>query len=86
MLMFNFCTETFGSCKNMTRHSVNEKIKSFFLKLNNKYCINMYFLKSISQCDGVELSKIIVCGNINRQSRFNYNFHTDNYSILFKAG
>lgn len=78
MLTFNFCTETFGSCKNMTRHSVNEKIKSFFLKLNNKYCINMYSLKSISQCDGVELSKIIVCGNINRQSRFNYNFHTDN--------
>lgn len=55
MLMFNFCTETFGSCKNMTRHSVNEKIKSFFLKLNNKYCINMYFLKLISQRDGVEI-------------------------------
>lgn len=76
--MFNFCTETSGSCEKIwPDKGVNEKIKSFFLKLNNKYCINMYSLKSISQCDGVELSKIIVCGNINRLSRFNYNFHTD---------
>lgn len=71
MLMFNFCTETFGSCKNMTRHSVNEKIKSFFLKFNDKILHMQVFFKNqfhdVMVCSWV---KKIVCRKINRLIRF----------------